>query len=228
MKQYVVVGGASGIGRAIAQALEAKGEEVIVMDLERGAGAARRFVQLDVRNPASVVAAFAGLSGPIQGLVVAAGVVDMGKLATLTLQRFDEVIAVNLRGCFLCCQQAVPRLVEGGRIVTMSSLAAATGGVITGGAYAASKAGVEALTRSMAQELAPRRITVNCIAPGAIDTPMTAVHSDESKRAYEAIVPLRRYGEADEVAGAALFLLSDAAAYVTGITLPVNGGIRMG
>jgi 3-oxoacyl-[acyl-carrier protein] reductase len=106
-------------------------------------------------------------------------------------------------------------------------LAARTGGVITGAAYAASKAGVEALTKSMAQELASRAITVNCISPGAIDTPMTERHPAEQKARYDAIVPLRRHGRAEEVAAAICFLLSDEASYVTGAVIPVNGGVRM-
>lgn len=232
-RSIVVVGGASGIGAAVVRMLAADGARVVIMD--RDQAAAQRVaaehgasaVGVDVADPASVEAAFQNLEAPLDGLVVSSGIVDTGKLASLDVARWNEILAINLTGVFLCCRAAAPLLAEGGRIVTLSSLAARTGGVITGSAYAASKAGVEALTKSMAQELAPRRITVNCVSPGAIVTPMTAVHPAEQKARYDAIVPLRRHGQADEVAATILFLLSDAASYITGAVIPVNGGVRM-
>lgn len=232
-RRIAVVGGASGIGAATARALAAKGDSVVILDRDAQAAAAlagaigARALTLDVADAGSVARAFAALEGPLHGLVVSSGVVDTGKLASLDPARWNEILAVNLTGVFLCCRAALPLLAEGGRIVTLSSLAARTGGVITGAAYAASKAGVEALTKSMAQELAPRAITVNCVSPGAIDTPMTAPHPAEQKARYDAIVPLRRHGRAEEVAAAILFLLSEEASYLTGAVIPVNGGVRM-
>lgn len=232
-RRIAVVGGASGIGAATARALAAKGDSVIILDRDAQAAAAlagaigARALTLDVADAGSVARAFAALEAPLHGLVVSSGVVDTGKLASLDPARWNEILAVNLTGVFLCCRAALPLLAEGGRIVTLSSLAARTGGVITGAAYAASKAGVEALTKSMAQELAPRAITVNCVSPGAIDTPMTARHPAEQKARYDAIVPLRRHGRAEEVAAAILFLLSEEASYLTGAVIPVNGGVRM-
>jgi 3-oxoacyl-[acyl-carrier protein] reductase len=232
---HCIVGGAGGIGRAVATALAGEAE-VIVMDRDAAGLAAvasetgARAIAVDITNEQAVDTAFAearGLHPRLTGLVVASGIVDTGKLADLSVVRWHEVLAVNLTGTFLCCRAAQPWLADGGRIVTMSSLAARTGGVITGAAYAASKAGVEALTKSMAQELAGRTITVNCVSPGAIVTPMTAGHPAERKAAYDATVPLRRHGTAEEVAAAVLFLLSPAASYLTGTVLPVNGGIRM-
>lgn len=228
-----VVGGASGIGAATARALAAAGDRVVIMDCD-ATGAATlaakigaSAVTIDVTDPASVEQAFNTLQGPLHGLVVSSGVVDTGKLADLDLARWTAVLNVNLTGVFLCCRAASPKLMDGGRIVTLGSLAGRTGGVITGAAYAASKAGVEALTKSMAQELAPRAITVNCISPGAIETPMTAVHPPEAKVRYNTMVPLRRHGLAEEVAAAIIFLLSDGASYCTGTVIPVNGGVRM-
>lgn len=232
-RRIAVVGGASGIGAATARALAAKGDSVVILDRDAQAAAAlagaigARALTLDVADAGSVARAFAALEAPLHGLVVSSGVVDTGKLASLDPARWNEILAVNLTGVFLCCRAALPLLAEGGRIVTLSSLAARTGGVITGAAYAASKAGVEALTKSMAQELAPRAITVNCVSPGAIDTPMTARHPAEQKARYDAIVPLRRHGRAEEVAAAILFLLSEEASYLTGAVIPVNGGVRM-
>lgn len=232
-RRIAVVGGASGIGAATARALAEAGDWVIILDRDAQAAAAlagaigARALTLDVADAGSVARAFAALEAPLHGLVVSSGVVDTGKLASLDPARWNEILAVNLTGVFLCCRAALPLLAEGGRIVTLSSLAARTGGVITGAAYAASKAGVEALTKSMAQELAPRAITVNCVSPGAIDTPMTARHPAEQKARYDAIVPLRRHGRAEEVAAAILFLLSEEASYLTGAVIPVNGGVRM-
>jgi NAD(P)-dependent dehydrogenase (short-subunit alcohol dehydrogenase family) len=228
-----VVGGASGIGASTARTLAAAGDSVIILDRDGEAAAAlaaaigARALTLDVADADSVARAFAALEAPLYGLVVSSGVVDTGKLASLDVARWNEILAVNLTGVFLCCRAASPLLAEGGRIVTLGSLAARTGGVITGAAYAASKAGVEALTKSMAQELAPRSITVNCVSPGAIDTPMTARHPAEQKARYDAIVPLRRHGRAEEVAAAIRFLLSEEASYLTGAVIPVNGGVRM-
>jgi 3-oxoacyl-[acyl-carrier protein] reductase len=232
---YCIVGGAGGIGRAVTSALR-PAAEVIVMDrdeaglraVEAETGAAA--LKVDISDEANVAAAFAkarGMAPGLTGLVVASGVVDTGKLAGLTTARWHEVLGINLTGTFLCCRAAREWLVDGGRIVTISSLAARTGGVITGAAYAASKAGVEALTKSMAQELAPRGITVNCVSPGAIVTPMTAGHPAERKATYDRTVPLQRHGTAEEVAAAITFLLSPAASYLTGVVVPVNGGIRM-
>jgi len=158
--------------------------------------------------------------------VVAAGI-DLGKLAELSVAQWNHVLAVNLTGPFLCCKLARDWLVDGGRIVLLGSLAGRTGGVLTGTAYAVSKGGIESLTKSVAQELAPRCITVNCVAPGGVDTPLLARSSPESLAAMTAATPLKRMAAPDEIAAAVSYLAGDGAAFVTGAVLPVNGGLRM-
>lgn len=235
-RAVAIVGANGGIGRACADAFAAEGAQLLLFDraaaplADFAATLGARAWPLDASDEVAVADTFAAarLTAPrLDVLVLAQGIVDTGKLADLTAARFDAVIAANLRSVFLCCHAARDWLTDGGRIVTMSSLAARTGGVITGAAYAASKAGVEALTKSMAQELAPRRITVNCVSPGAIDTPMTAGHPAERRAAYDRSVPLGRHGTAAEVASTVAFLASAGAGYLTGTVIAVNGGIRM-
>jgi 3-oxoacyl-[acyl-carrier protein] reductase len=187
-------------------------------------------LKIDVSDSKAIDGAFRKAHQEVEQLdllVVCSGILDHGKLRQLTRDRWDEVLAVNLTGPFLCCQAAQDWLVDGGRIVLVGSLAGRTGGVVTGTAYAVSKGGVESLTKSLAQELAPRRITVNCVAPGGVDTPMLAQNSPEAQEALRAATPLKRMATADEIASAILFLASEGAAYITGAVLPVNGGVRM-
>jgi 3-oxoacyl-[acyl-carrier protein] reductase len=220
-----VVGAAGGIGAATCRLLAGEGARVLKFDLS-----GPDVESLDFRAPESIAAAFVrarARTPRIDGLVIASGIVDTAKLVDLTLARWDEVLRINLTGAFLALQAAREWLADGSAIVTVSSLAASTGGVITGTAYAASKAGIEAMTKSVAQELAPRGIRANCVSPGAIDTPMTAGHPSERKRSFDAAVPLRRHGRAEEVAATIRFLLSSGAGYITGAVIPVNGGFRM-
>jgi len=199
-----------------------------LQDLARETGGIA--VPVDITDETAVLAAFArarAAAGGLYGLVLAAGVVDNGKLADLDLRQWTAILTVNLTGPFLCCLAAKDWLVDGGRIVTLGSLAGRTGGVITGTAYAASKGGVESLTKSMAQELAPRAITVNCVAPGAVETPMLAAHPPERKAAMSAATPLKRMATPDEIAAAVSYLLGPDAGFTTGAVLAVNGGLRM-
>jgi len=233
----VVVGAAGGIGAAIARRAAADGHAPLIL-MDRDAAAldalageiGANAIALDITNDNAVECAFAKvreLAPKLYGLVLAAGVVDNGKLGTLDRARWDEILAVNLTGPFLCCLAARDLIAEGGRIVTLGSLAGRTGGVITGTAYAASKGGIEALTKAMAQEFAPRGITVNCVAPGAVETPMLAAHPPERKTAMSAATPLKRMAQPAEIAAAVAYFLSPAAAFTTGATLAVNGGLRM-
>lgn len=233
----IVVGAAGGIGQAIVERLAREGyAPLILMDRDtealkavaaRSGGTA---MAIDLTDAASVAAAFDAAHAQlpeVYGLVLAAGVVDNGKLADLDLARWEAILSVNLTGPYLCVQAAHRHMSDGGRIVTLGSLAGRTGGVITGTAYAASKGGIEALTKSMAQELAPRGITVNCVAPGAVETPMLAAHPPERKAAMSASTPLKRMGQPAEIAAAVAYFLSPEAGFATGAVLAVNGGLRM-
>jgi NAD(P)-dependent dehydrogenase (short-subunit alcohol dehydrogenase family) len=233
----VIVGAAGGIGRAVVQRAGQDGYgPLILMDLPGAAldaiasQSGGQAVGVDLTDAESITAAFdkaRTVAPSLYALVLAAGVVDNGKLGDLDAARWSDILSVNLTGPFLCCLAARDWLVDGGRIVTLGSLAGRTGGVITGTAYAASKGGIESLTKSMAQELAPRRITVNCVAPGAIETPMLAAHPPERKAAMSASTPLKRLGQPQEVAAAISYLLDEDAGFTTGSVLAVNGGLRM-
>lgn len=232
-----IVGATGGIGSAIVRRahsdgfaplllMDRAGDALDAMAAETGGQA----IAIDLTDGASITDAFAQarLGAPsLYGLVLAAGVVDNGKLADLAPHRWNDVMAVNLTGPFLCCLAAHEWIADGGRIVTLGSLAGRTGGVLTGTAYAASKGGIESLTKSMAQELAPRAITVNCVAPGAVETPMLAAHTPERKAAISASAPLKRMGQPHEIAAAISYLLSEDAGFTTGSVLAVNGGLRM-
>lgn len=223
-KSACVIGAAGGIGRQVVRQLEEEGWGPILA-LDRATPEA-----IDVADPASVRAAIGRARAQVQRvdlLVICSGILDLGKLAGLTLERWNEVLAVNLTGPFLCCQAAQDWVVDGGRIVLVGSLAGRTGGVLTGTAYAVSKGGLESLTKSLAQELAPRRITVNCVAPGGVETPMLAQNAPDTLAVLRAATPLKRMATAEEIAAAIVFLASTRAAYITGAVIPVNGGIRM-
>lgn len=236
-RALAITGAAGGIGAAIARRAAAEGyAPLFLMDRDEAALApvaqetGGMAVVVDIADAGAVAWAFDRLRDNAQtlyGLVLAAGVVDNGKLADLTPQRWAEILTINLTGPFLCCHAARDLLADGGRIVTLGSLAGRTGGVITGTAYAASKGGIEALTKSMAQELAPRGITVNCVAPGAVETPMLAAHPPEKKAAMSAATPLGRMAKPQEIAAAVCFLLSADSAFTTGAVIAVNGGLRM-
>lgn len=219
-----VTGAASGIGRATADLLRELGATVVGADRERGEGIAA----VDVRDEASVrdaIAACATRHGRIDVVVNAAGVTYRGATADTTLEEWDRVQEVNLRGTFLCCREAARHMSgAGGAIVNVASqlAIAPTGGRA---AYVSSKSGVMALTRSLAVEWAPA-IRVNAVAPGVTRTPMIdAIERDEvARRSFEQRIPLGRFAEPGEIAGAIAFLCSPLASYVTGHILVVDGG----
>ena len=236
----VVTGGASGMGLAISRRLAEAGNSVAVLDLDdAAAGAAATEVggdaigcAVDVSDRAAVESALARVRaelGPISILVTSAGIDRFEPFTDITTADWDRVIAVNLSGTFHCVQCAVPDMLEAGwgRIVTISS-SSAQSGTRKMAHYVASKAGVIGLTKALALELAPHGITVNTIPPGFIDTPMArraeARGDLPSIDAVAKQTPVRRAGTPDDIAAACAFLCSDAAAYVTGQQINVNGG----
>jgi 3-oxoacyl-[acyl-carrier protein] reductase len=241
-KVALVTGGSRGIGRAIAMALAARGAQVLVTartlesaagtvaEIRSGGGQARP-IALDIASEASVETAMADAlkeHATIPLLVNNAGITRDNLLMRMKKEDWSQVIDTNLSGIYRICRALVPSMVKAkyGRIVNVTSVVARIGNPGQAN-YAAAKAGTEGFTRSLARELASRNITVNCVAPGFIDTDMTKSLSDTQREALLAQVPLRRLGAPDDVASGVTYLLSDQAAYVTGITLDINGGMYM-
>jgi NAD(P)-dependent dehydrogenase (short-subunit alcohol dehydrogenase family) len=237
----VVTGAASrrGLGRATARLFAEHGARVAILDLDGAAaetaaaelGAGHLGLACDVTDRAAVEAAMrAALDalGAVDALVNNAGITQPLKIMEIGPAEYDAVLDVNLRGTLHCSQALIPhmRARRRGAIVNMSSVSAQRGGGVFGGPhYAAAKAGILGLTKAMARELAPDGIRVNALCPGFIDTDITAGKlTPQQLDAIVAATPLGRAGRAEDVAGCALFLASDLAAYVTGAELDVNGG----
>jgi len=234
----VVTGGASGIGRAVAAHLARAGARVLIADLDgaraeatastlREAGGRVTAITTDVADVASVEAMFeaAERDGPVTLLVNNAGHVHQSPFEALEVAAFDRMIAVHLRGTFLCCRRAVPGMLAagGGAIVNIASQLGQIGGVELAH-YAAAKAGIIGMTKSMARELSRRGVMVNAVAPGPIDTDLVLNLSPEWRRAKLSELPLGRFGTPEDVAETVAFLASPAAALYAGQTLGPNSG----
>jgi 2-hydroxycyclohexanecarboxyl-CoA dehydrogenase len=221
----VVTGSSSGIGRCVAETLERLGAHVAGLDLD--AGDTRRLsLVCDVTDERVVDECFTAIErelGPAELVVTCAGVFVPTPISELTPQAWRQTLDVNLTGTFLCAHRALgPMRAAGfGRIVTLSSGAGLDGGTEACAHYAASKGGVIALTKALSKELARDGLTINCVAPRSIRTPMIAGLEAE----LEPQIPVGRLGEPEDVAGAVAFLCSDHAGYITGEVLVLNGGV---
>jgi 3-oxoacyl-[acyl-carrier protein] reductase len=232
-RTVLVTGGSKGIGLACARAFAAAGHRVAVTSSstpvdEPGLLA----VACDVTDPAQVEAAVGRVEeelGPVEVLVANAGITRDGLLVRMSEDDFADVVATNLTATWRMAKRVVPMMMKArwGRIIVVSSVGAYIGAPGQAN-YAASKAGLIGLARSIAREYGPRGITANVVAPGPIDTDMLATMADDRRAALGSQVPVGRIGSVDEVAAAVTFLASEPAAFITGAVVPVDGGLGMG
>ncbi len=231
-RSALVTGGSRGIGLAIARRLAAGGDRVTVTSRSGEPVAGLATVACDVRDAGSVDEAFAKVEadqGPVEVLVANAGVTHDQLLALMSEDAFTSVVDTNLTGAYRVAKRAVRPMMRlrHGRLIFISSVAGLLGQAGQAN-YAASKAGLVGLARSLARELASRNITSNVVAPGLVDTDMTAAMPEKAKAEILARVPLGRFASPEEVAGVVAFLASDDAGYITGAVIPVDGGLGMG
>ncbi|GGQ50655.1 beta-ketoacyl-ACP reductase [Couchioplanes azureus] len=231
-RTVLVTGGNRGIGLAIARAFAKQGDRVAVT--HRGSGAPEGLfgVQCDITDGAAVDAAFATVEkelGPVEVLVANAGITDDTLIMRMSEEQFTRVLDTNLTGAFRCAKRASTKMLRAkwGRIIFISSVVGLYGGPGQVN-YAASKAGLVGMARSITRELGGRNITANVVAPGFIDTEMTDVLSDARREEILKAIPAGRLAAPDEVAQAVTFLAGDGAAYISGAVVPVDGGLGMG
>jgi 3-oxoacyl-[acyl-carrier protein] reductase len=231
-RSVLVTGGNRGIGRAIAEAFLAQGDQVAVTTRNGGAPEGALDVRCDITDQGAVDAAFAQIEeahGPVEILVANAGVTKDTLVLRMSDEDWSSVIDTNLTGSFRVTKRAAKGMLRlrRGRIIYISSVVGLLGsaGQVN---YAASKAGLVGMARSLARELGSRSITANVVAPGFVDTDMTAVLTDDQKNAIKSQVPLGRYADPGEIASVVTWLASDGAAYITGAVIPVDGGLGMG
>jgi 3-oxoacyl-[acyl-carrier protein] reductase len=238
-KVVMVTGGAAGIGRVTAENFAREGARIAICDVNpeageaaaKALGAEASFEQVDVASTAAVSSWVEGVFdkyGQIDVLVNNAGITRDGLIMRMKEEDWDAVISVNLKSAFNCIKAASKIMVKqrSGRIINLASVVGVMGNVGQAN-YVASKAGMIGLTKTVAKELGARGITVNAVAPGFIETDMTAVLSDKVKAFMLSMVPLQRAGTPQDVADAITFLASDQAAYITGQVIHVTGGMYM-
>ena len=228
----LVTGGNRGIGRAIAEAYVANGDRVAVTTRSGGAPDGTLDLRCDITDAEQVEAAFAQVEaahGPVEVLVANAGITKDTLLLRMSEDDWSSVIDTNLTGTFRLAKRAAKGMLRlrRGRIILISSVVGLLGsaGQVN---YAASKSGLVGMARSLARELGSRGITANVVAPGFIETDMTAELGEQLTTKYEAQIPLGRMGQVDDVASTTAFLASDGAGYITGALIPVDGGLGMG
>jgi len=242
-KVAIVTGAGKGIGRGIAQALAQEKCNIVVSDIDQSGcekvakeleelGIKTLAVKCDVSKKTEVEELFDKTMkefGRLDILVNNAGIFPFVPFAQMQESDWDKVINVNLKSIFLCSQEAVRVMSDGGRIINISSIASVVGfeGLVH---YCASKGGINSMIRALALELAPKKITVNAVAPGAIDTPGASqpdqpkTVAEETRKRTVAMIPLARIGQPEDIANAVVFLVSDGSGYITGQTIIVDGG----
>lgn len=240
----VVTGGSRGIGLAIAQQLAYAGMRVAIIDINEelgkkeaskmtSEGFVAQFFRCDVSNVGNIKECLSKINAQFKSidvLVNCAGILDISKLGTLDEQTWSRVLDINLKGMYFMCQEAIEYLKQSKspRIINISSNAGRMGGFENGLAYTASKGGVISMTYGMARRLAPFGITVNCVAPGTIESEMSANYSKEARERLLSRFPIGRLGQPKEVATAVCYFASEEAGFTTGAVLDVNGGLFMG
>jgi 3-oxoacyl-[acyl-carrier protein] reductase len=231
-RTVLVTGGNRGIGLSIAQAFLKQGDRVAITHRGSGAPEGMLGVTCDITDGEQVDAAFTTIEaelGPVEVLVANAGITDDTLLMRMSEESFTKVVDTNLTGAWRCAKRATTKMVRArfGRMIFVSSVVGLMGGAGQVN-YAASKAGLVGIARSITRELGTRNITANVVAPGFIETDMTAVLSDDLKAQYLKQIPAGRMAHPDEVAAAITWLASDAAGYISGAVIPVDGGLGMG
>ncbi|WP_333839202.1 SDR family NAD(P)-dependent oxidoreductase [Novosphingobium sp.] len=232
-KIVVVIGGYDGIGGAIAERFAVEGGTVFTTsrraveeDRTHGAGQlrARRVDALDITAIQGFFETVQHEAGRIDGLVISAGLADYATLDMVDADHFDRAFGLNVRALVFAAKAASAMMPEGGSVVLVGSIAGEIG-TKGYGVYGATKAAVRALARTWANELAPRGIRVNVVAPGPTDTAMMSAASEDIRASLQQVIPLSRLGRPEEIAAAALFLASEDASFITGVELPVDGGM---
>jgi len=231
-RTVLITGGNRGIGLAIATAFAEQGDRVAITHRGAGAPAGILGVTCDVTDAEAVDAAFTtieGELGPVEVLVANAGITDDTLLMRMSEEQFTRVLDTNLTGAWRCARRAATKMVRGrfGRMIFVSSVVGlyCSPGQVN---YAASKAGLVGMARSITRELGTRNVTANVVAPGFVETDMTAVLTDERRAEILKAIPAGRMASPAEIAGACTWLAGDAAGYISGAVIPVDGGLGMG